>query len=128
MPCLYWIWYDLISPIIWSERMDWFFGVRMGIYYHPLEKPESKLEVYRLEDGEYRLLSGEPVWLPELNLGIGRAEGNFLGVTREWLYWHDRNGDRYLTLADKRKQRQRIVEMEAEIERLREILRQKNLD
>ncbi|ALF54074.1 hypothetical protein ACX27_16465 [Nostoc piscinale CENA21] len=25
--------------ILWSERMDWFFGVDMGIYYHPDEPP-----------------------------------------------------------------------------------------
>lgn len=27
-----------ILALIWSERMDWFFGVDMGIYYDP-EKP-----------------------------------------------------------------------------------------
>jgi Uma2 family endonuclease len=26
-----------ILALIWSERMDWFFGVDMGIYYHPDE-------------------------------------------------------------------------------------------
>jgi Uma2 family endonuclease len=25
----------VILALIWSERMDWFFGIDMGIYYHP---------------------------------------------------------------------------------------------
>jgi hypothetical protein len=37
----------------------------------------------------------EPVWLPELNLGIGRARGVFDAWEREWLYWYDQNGQRY---------------------------------
>ncbi|MCC5636084.1 Uma2 family endonuclease [Nostoc sp. CHAB 5844] len=28
-----------ILLILWSERMDWFFGIDMGIYYHPDEPP-----------------------------------------------------------------------------------------
>ncbi|MBP0008976.1 Uma2 family endonuclease [Roseofilum sp. Belize Diploria] len=154
--------------LIWSERMDWFFGVDMGIYvdpsqaaivpdgflsvgvpriidsdlrlsyvlweeqqmptlvlevvsktrrgeytqkkeqyaqlgvlyyliYNPLRKQQPKLEVYQLEGGKYQLLSGEPVWLSELNLGIGRAEGTYQGIAREWLYWYDEIGERYLT-------------------------------
>jgi hypothetical protein len=52
-------------------------------------------EVYKLIDGEYVLLSGEPVWLPELNLGIGRGNGMFENWEREWLYWYDQDGQRY---------------------------------
>ena len=154
--------------LIWAERMDWFFGVDMGIYYdpkepaivpdgflsvgvpriidsdlrlsyvlweeqklptlvlevvshkrrkeytqkkeeyaqmgilyyaiyNPLRKRKQKLEVYELKDGEYELLSGEVVWLSQLNLGIGKAEGTYQGITREWLYWYDEQGERYLT-------------------------------
>ena len=153
---------------IWSERMDWFFGVDMGIYYdpyqpaiapdgflsvgvpriidedlrlsyllweeqtvpilvlevvsqtrrgeyttkknfyaemgvlyyvvyNPLRKRKPKLEVYQLEKGQYQLLAGEPVWLRELGLGIGREIGIYQGITREWLYWYDEQGKRYLT-------------------------------
>jgi Uma2 family endonuclease len=28
-----------ILLLLWSERMDWFFGVDMGIYYHPDKPP-----------------------------------------------------------------------------------------
>lgn len=153
---------------IWSERMDWFFGVDMGIYYdpyqpaiapdgflsvgvpriidedlrlsyllweeqavpilvlevvsqtrrgeyttkknfyaemgvlyyvvyNPLRKRKPKLEVYQLENGQYQLLAGEPVWLSDLGLGIGREIGIYQGIKREWLYWYDEQGKRYLT-------------------------------
>jgi Uma2 family endonuclease len=153
--------------LIWSERMDWFFGVDMGIYYDPNEpaivpdgflsvgvpriidedlrlsyvlweeqklpilvlevvshkrrgeysskkefyaemgilyyviynpqrKRKPRLEVYKLEQGEYNLQRGEPVWLDELELGIGREQGSYQGVNREWLYWFDESGKRYL--------------------------------
>jgi Uma2 family endonuclease len=157
-----------ILALIWSERMDWFFGVDMGIYYdpnepaivpdgflslgvpriidsdlrlsyvlweelklptlvieivshkrrgeytkkkafykdmgiplyviyNPLRKRKARLEVYELQDGDYRLLAGEPVWLSELGLGIGAEQGKYLGIEREWLYWYDETGKRYLT-------------------------------
>ncbi len=41
--------------------------------------------------------SGEPVWLSEINLGIGRETGTYQGITREWLYWYDDQGKKYLT-------------------------------
>lgn len=159
---------EAILALIWSEKMDWFFGVDMGIYsdpnqpaivpdgflsvgvpriidsdlrlsyvlweeqkrpilvlevvsqtrrgeytdkkeeyaelgilyyviYNPLRKRKARLEVYKLEPGGYQLLSGEPVWLAEINLGIGRSEGTYQGITREWLYWYDAQGQRYLT-------------------------------
>jgi Uma2 family endonuclease len=157
-----------ILSLIWSERMDWYFGVDMGIYYdpnqpaivpdgflsvgvpriidsdlrlsyvlweelklpilvieivshkrrgeytkkkafyeemgialyviyNPLRKRKARLEVHRLVNGKYQLLPGEPVWLEELNLGIGREFGSYLGIEREWLYWYDEAGNRYLS-------------------------------
>jgi hypothetical protein len=35
--------------------------------------------------------------MPEIGLGIGCERGNYSGVTREWLYWYDADGKRYLT-------------------------------
>ncbi|MDJ1179923.1 Uma2 family endonuclease [Roseofilum sp. BLCC_M91] len=192
---------------IWSERMDWFFGVDMGIYtdpnqpaivpdgflsigvpriigeglrlsyvlwqeqqvptlvlevvsqtrrgeysqkkqqyaqlgvlyyviYNPLRTQQPRLEVHQLKGGEYQLLSGEPVWLPELNLGIGRDRGKNQGIEREWLYWYDENGDRYLTpeeRADRQQERadrqQAVIEQkEQTIQHLRERLKQLGID
>ncbi|MEA5509964.1 Uma2 family endonuclease [Crocosphaera sp. UHCC 0190] len=163
-----------ILALIWSERMDWFFGVDMGIYYNPkqptdvivpdgflsigvpriidsdlrlsyvlwdeqviptmvlevvsqtrraeytnkkedyakmgvlyyviynpLRKRKPRLEVYQLNNKEYELLPGEPVWLSQINLGIGRETGIYQGIEREWLYWYDQQGKRYLTPEEK---------------------------
>ncbi len=157
-----------ILALIWSEKMDWFFGVDMGIYhdpyqaaivpdgflsvgvpriidrdlrlsyvlweeqkaptlvleivshrrrkeytekkdfycemgvlyyviYNPLRKRKRRLEVYKLINGEYILQGNEPVYLQELGLAIGKEEGIYQGIKREWLYWYDENGTRYLT-------------------------------
>jgi hypothetical protein len=39
--------------------------------------------------------SGNPVWMPELGLGIGHERGRHEGMTRDWLYWYDEAGTRY---------------------------------
>jgi Uma2 family endonuclease len=28
-----------ILQILWANRMDWFFGIDMGVYYHPEQPP-----------------------------------------------------------------------------------------
>lgn len=54
--------------------------------------------MYRLVDGAYQLQPGvHPVWLPDIGLGIGRERGTYQGITREWLYWYDEQGQRLLT-------------------------------
>jgi len=56
------------------------------------------LTLYRLNGrGEYELQNDNPLWMPEIGLGIGTEIGTFQGVTREWLYWYDRLGNRYST-------------------------------
>jgi Uma2 family endonuclease len=138
-----------ILAFAWQDRTDWFFGMDMGIYYHPQKsavapdaflslgvdyykggddkgrssyvlweenyvvptlaietvsqtygseydkkrdiyaqmgvlyyavfsiKPKSRrghqiLEIYRLVEGEYQLLSGDRVWMPEIGLALGK--------------------------------------------------------
>lgn len=163
--------------LIWSDRLDWFFGVDMGIYYdpdlppivpdgfcslgvqriidqdlrysyvlweeqqiplltievvsqqrrgeysakkliyanigvlyyavyNPQRRRKSSLEVYKLIEGEYQLLSGQPIWLAEMGIGIGTERGTDQGITREWLYWYDSLGNRYLTPEERIKQEQ----------------------
>ena len=51
---------EAILALIWSERMDWFFGVDMGIYYEPDEPaivPDGFLSVgvLRIIDEDLRL-------------------------------------------------------------------------
>ncbi|MGK7947081.1 MAG: hypothetical protein AB4058_21695, partial [Microcystaceae cyanobacterium] len=70
-------------------------------------------------NGVYKLLSGEPVWLSQMNLGIGREIGIYQGVEREWLYWYDQQGKRYLTSAEKAIEAQeRIKKLEAKLRSL----------
>jgi Uma2 family endonuclease len=179
-----------ILLILWSSRMDWFFGIDMGIYYHP-DKPaivpdaflslgverfydeelrpsyvvwdenvmplfvlevvsqnyrkeystkleeyqalgvlyyviyssrrrrKPRLEVHKLVNGKYELQSGNPVWMPEIGLGIGCERGNYSGVTREWLYWYDADSKRYLTPEEQVKQEaQRAEQLEQRAEQL----------
>lgn len=97
-------------------------GVLYSVIYNPLRTQQPRLEVHQLKGGEYQLLSGEPVWLPELNLGIGRERGTYQGIEREWLYWYDEEGKRYLTPEE------RCDRAESELQQLREKLRQLNID
>jgi len=189
-----------ILALIWPDRMDWFFGVYMGIYYNPdeativpdgflsigvprivdsdlrlsyvlweekevpslvlevvsqtrrgeytqkkqdyaqlgilyyaiynpLRKRKPRFEVYQLEAGEYQLLEGEPIWLANINLGIGREQGTYQGATREWLYWYDEQGKRYLTPEETISDTQQQLEQERQrTKRLAQLLREAGVD
>ncbi|MCF4968256.1 Uma2 family endonuclease [Nostoc sp. CMAA1605] len=84
-------------------------GVLYYVVYNPFRRKKSPLEVYRLEDGEYFLLSGNPIWLPEIGLGIGKERGLYQGIAREWLYWYDEQKRRLLTPEE------RMMEAEARL-------------
>lgn len=51
--------------------------------------------MYRLIEGRYERQQGEPVWMPEIGLGIGREQGVFEGWEQEWLYWYSPEGSRF---------------------------------
>lgn len=53
--------------------------------------------MYRLVGDQYVCQQDEPVWMPELGLGIGRGRGTYEGWTREWLYWYDQDGNQHPT-------------------------------
>ncbi len=139
---------------IWAERMDWYFGVvsqtlrgeygekmeiyaRLGVLYylvynHPelwgqkRPKKHQAFEVYKLVEGEYRLQQGDPYWMPEVGLGIGRVQVMSDNEFQEQLGWFDEQGDRYLT-ADERaeleRQQKELEQQRAErlAKRLREL-------
>ena len=111
-------------------------GIKYYAIYNPSRKRKPRLEVYQLEQGEYQLRSGEPVWLSEINLGIGREEGTYQGITREWLYWYNEQGEKYLTPEEtildtqiklqSTENRANIAENRAK--RLEELLRKQGID
>ena len=103
-----------IAPILVLELVSQTYGkeyedkinayARLGVLYYVIYNPEyyqrdkhQPFEVYRLENGVYLLSSGEPVWMPEIGLGIGRGQGVHEGWQREWLYWFDEQGNRFPT-------------------------------
>ena len=83
----------------YSTKMEKYakMGVLYYVIYNPLRHRKPPLEVYRLVNDSYVLQAGERVWLTEIGLGIGRERGTFQGITREWLYWYDEQGQRLLT-------------------------------
>jgi Uma2 family endonuclease len=83
----------------YSEKLKEYQDLEVLYYavYNPdrLKKDHEPLEVYYLVESQYVLMSGEPFWMPEIGLGIGRAIGNNLDWRREWLYWFSEDGTRY---------------------------------
>lgn len=100
---------------------------KLGVLYYIIYNPQywkrdrhQPFEVYKLIDGEYQLQIGEPFWMPEIGLGIGRGTYISGKVQREVLYWYDETGRRYLTpreAAQNEQQQREIAEQQAEIER-----------
>jgi len=189
-----------ILAIAWPERMDWFFGVDMGIYYdpdlpaivpdgflslgverfydenlrpsyvlweekkvpilvlevvsqkyrgeystkkieyaklgilyyvvyNPFRRRKRRLEVYKLVNNIYELHDGNPVWLPEIGLGIGIERGTYLGIPREWVYWYNQQRQRFLTPEEDRKlAQQQAQQAQQEVQLLRERLRSLGID
>ncbi len=79
------------------------------------------LEIYRLVDGAYQLQIGEPFWMPEIGLGIGRGNNVSGTIQREVLYWFDRQGTRYLTGEEQAKQAQQELDrLQQELDRYRQ--------
>ena len=79
----------------------------MGVLYYVIYNPShyrrdkhEMFEVYRLEKGKYILQAGNPVWMPEIGLGIGHEKSHQEGVNRDWLFWYNEEGDRYLPPGD----------------------------
>jgi hypothetical protein len=74
----------------------------LGVKYYVIYNPEysrrnrhQPFEVYQLVKGTYQLQPGEPFWIPEIELGIGRVQGELGGIFQEWLAWHDATGRPY---------------------------------
>jgi Uma2 family endonuclease len=97
-------------------------GILYYVVYNPQRKIKETLEVYKLVDGEYILIPGNPVWLPEIGLGIGKEKGTYQGIIREWLYWFDENGKRFLTPEE------RIQQSEEKAKKLAEMLNNLGVD
>lgn len=90
----------------------------LGILYYVIYNPKagqgrrfrqrSVLEVYKYDQSGYILQTPSamgspinnpngPIWMPEIGLGLGCETGCHGGWDRDWLYWYDRDGNRYPT-------------------------------
>ncbi len=112
----------------YDERMSIY--ANLGMLYYVIYNPEfwqrdrhQPFEVYKLIDGAYQLQIGEPFWMPEVELGIGRCQQRVGGIQKEILSWFDERGCSYPTPDETREQlmaaRQQIVveHQQAEVER-----------
>jgi Uma2 family endonuclease len=123
----------------YSTKKD-FYAQELGILYYVVynsqRKRKQRLEVYKLVNGEYKLLSGNPVFLPEIGLGIGMEKATYQGITREWLYWFDENRKRFLTPEERMQQSEekhleserKWLESEKKANKLAEMLKKLGVD
>ncbi|MEH1837930.1 MAG: Uma2 family endonuclease [Nostoc sp.] len=72
-------------------------GILYYVVYNPFRRRKPRLEVSKLVNNVYELHNDNPVWLPEIGLGIGIERGTYLGIPREWMYWYNQQGEKLLT-------------------------------
>ncbi len=109
---------------------------KLGVLYYVIYNPEywrrdqhQPFEVYKLVDGNYQLQIGEPYWMPEVGLGIGRYQGVIGGISQELLSWYDKGGNRYLRSDEQAQQERTRAEQErTRAERLAQYLRSLGID
>lgn len=92
---------------------------KLGVQYYVIFNPKFwrrdghlPLEVYKLGHGVYELQLGEPFWMPEVGLGVGRCVLPSDPLGREILSWFDSRGERYLTAEEKADAAQEQIEAE----------------
>jgi Uma2 family endonuclease len=101
---------------------------KLGVLYYAIYNPEfwrrdlhQPLEIYRLVDGVYQLQIGEPYWMPEVGLGIGRYQTVFGNLPQEQLGWFNERGIRYLTMDElANSERQRADSAQTQVDRERQ--------
>jgi Uma2 family endonuclease len=111
-------------------------GVLYYVVYSSRRRRKLHLEVYKLVNDSYVLQEGNVVWLPELSLGIGIERGIYQGIEREWVYWYDRQGQRWLAPEEiarqeqqqRQEEEQRRQEAEERVRMLEERLRSLGID
>ncbi|MDX2243267.1 MAG: Uma2 family endonuclease [Leptolyngbyaceae cyanobacterium bins.302] len=88
-------------------------------YYVIFDRYTNTLVAFMLEDSHYREmeLSDSRVWLPTLQCGLGLWYGTFEGITRLWLRWYDADGNWIPTIAEAAQREAETARQEAEISR-----------
>lgn len=97
----------------------------LGIpYYVVFDRYTDTFRAFQLEDGRYRELATDKLWIPEVQLGLGLWQGSYQGIERLWLRWYDADGNWVATEVEIERQRaenerQRAERLEAELRALR---------
>ena len=110
---------EVVSPKYrkeYSKKLEEYQSLSILYYviYSSKRRKKPRFEVYKLVNGSYELQPGNLVWMPEIGLGIGCERGNYSGVTREWLYWYDADGKRYLTPEEQVKESAQRLQQESQ--------------
>ena len=99
---------------------------RLGVLYYVVYNPQFwrrdgqlPFEVYKLVNDRYVLQLGEPFWMPEIGLGIGRCSLVDDPFKREILSWYDAESHRYQSEAEVERSRAETERSRAETERSR---------
>jgi Uma2 family endonuclease len=122
----YLLWEEEIPPILvlevvsnkpggeYTTKLDEYarMGVLYYVIYNPKRRRKPRLEIHKLVNGKYELQDGNPIWMPEIGLGIGSERASFDRLTREWLYWYDDNNRRYPTPDEQIERADRQIELE----------------
>jgi Uma2 family endonuclease len=115
----------------YDEKIDLY--ANLGVLYYLVYNPEfwrrdqhQPFELYRLNQGQYQLQVGEPYWMPEIGLGIGRYRGVVGGIAQEILTWYDLRGDRHPSPEESERQSKEVAQKRAD--RLEAILRSQGID
>ncbi len=72
-------------------------------YYLVYNRYKNQLTVFQLNQGYYEELTinGNQIWFEEIQLYLGRWQGKYENVTREWLRWYDKDGKLILNPEEK---------------------------
>ncbi|MGF1479411.1 MAG: Uma2 family endonuclease [Cyanophyceae cyanobacterium] len=104
----------------YDKKMGIYAG--LGVLYYVIYNPyywqrdrHQPFEVYQLVNGAYQLQIGEPFWMPEIGLGIGRTIAEVGGIQREILCWYDHLGNRYRTPEELAREAQQQLETQNQL-------------
>ena len=83
-------------------------------YYVVFSRYTNRMRAFKLEGARYQELelSDSRVWMPEIDLGLGLWQGEYLGVDRLWLRWYDSEGNWIPTPEERAEQEQQRAEQE----------------
>ncbi|MBO1059666.1 MAG: hypothetical protein AN483_19225 [Aphanizomenon flos-aquae MDT14a] len=97
-------------------------------YYFVYNRYTDEFNCFGLVMNRYQPLSinGLGVWLEEAELGLGLWEGEYQGLTRQWLRWYDQDNNWLSTPEEREKRRAEVEKQRAEVEKQRaEVERQR---